>query len=238
MIGTDGQRKHVVEACYMNERKRLSPATGVGLMLALGGYLLVTLLLTVLEDVLSANAGALTGLALAWLLAGAVLLVVRWGEQRPFTSIGLKPIGGKAILLAIGLGILLSLTVPLLTLLVGQVIPATEEGSISAVAESAPVLLLLLSVLTAGVTEEILYRGYPMERLTELTGNVGIAAVISLVAFVLPHAVGWNLAHVVGVVIPLGIVLTGLYLWQRNLIFNMIVHTLIDLPLVFIALAA
>ena len=223
----------------VNRAGRLSRGTAAGLLLALGGQVVVALVIAwpVLRDNLSFNVLALFGFLLAWLLAGAVIAIVKLGEKRPLASIGLQAISGKEVLLAIVLGIALSLTVPLLTLLVAQIIPSGEEGSIGAVAASAPPLLLLLSVLTAGITEEILYRGYPIERLEEATGNVWIAAVVSLAAFILPHLVGWNTAHVVGVVLPLGIVLTVFYLWKRNLVFNMIVHTLIDLPLVFIALA-
>lgn len=103
-------------------------------------------------------------------------------------------------------------------------------------ASNFPWWILLLSVVTAGVTEEVLFRGYPLERLYEMTGNKWLSGLISLAFFVAIHAAGWNMAHVVGVVIPLGIILTGLYFWRRNLLFVMIVHVVIDLPLVFISL--
>jgi hypothetical protein len=41
--------------------------------------------------------------------------------------------------------------------------------------------------------------------------------------------------HVVGVVLPLGAVITGLYLWRRNVVV-IIAHFLLDLPLVLVAL--
>jgi len=138
--------------------------------------------------------------------------------------------------MAIGLGILLSLLVPVFTLLVNAVFPPSDTGTITQVTSNFSWWILLLSVLTAGITEEILFRGYPLERLHEITGNKWISGVISLIFFVAIHATGWNIAHIIGVVIPLGIILTGLYFWQRNLLFVMIVHVFIDLPLVFIAL--
>ena len=45
-----------------------------------------------------------------------------------------------------------------------------------------------------------------------------------------------GLSHVLGVVLPLGAVMTGLYLWRRNLWFLIITHFLIDLPIILIAL--
>jgi uncharacterized protein len=41
---------------------------------------------------------------------------------------------------------------------------------------------------------------------------------------------------VVGVVLPLGAVMTGLYLWRRNVVFMIITHFMLDLPIVLIAL--
>ncbi len=37
-----------------------------------------------------------------------------------------------------------------------------------------------------------------------------------------------------GVVLPLGMVLTGLYLWRRNLGFVILIHFITDLPLFLI----
>ena len=61
-------------------------------------------------------------------------------------------------------------------------------------------------------------------------------ALLSLAAFVALHLQGWNLGHVVGVVLPLGAVMTGIYLWRRNLMFMIITHSLLDLPIVLLTL--
>jgi membrane protease YdiL (CAAX protease family) len=52
------------------------------------------------------------------------------------------------------------------------------------------------------------------------------------------------LGYVLAVVLPLGAVMTGLYLWRRNLVFVIITHFvfviithfLLDLPIVLVAL--
>jgi len=107
---------------------------------------------------------------------------------------------------------------------------------VDSVASGAPAWLLLIVVLTASVTEELLFRAYPIEHLAPLTGNRWPGALLSLVAVVVLHLQGWNLGHVLGVVLPLGAVMTGLYLWRRNLIFMIITHFFLDLPIVLIAL--
>lgn len=178
----------------------------------------------------------LVGFGIFWGLAFAVLFFTRTVENRPLATIGWKPLSWKSALMAVGLGVLLSLLVPGLTLLVSKIFPPSNSGTVTQVVSNYSWWILLLSVLTAGITEEILFRGYSLERLHEITGNKWISGLISLIFFVVIHATGWNMAHIIGVVIPLGIILTGLYFWQRNLLFVMIVHVIIDLPLVFIAL--
>lgn len=56
--------------------------------------------------------------------------------------------------------------------------------------------------------------------------------------FVVAHLGSWSLAHIVGVVVPLGALMTWLYLWRRNLTVNIIAHAIIDAPLVVLALTA
>ncbi len=224
----------------MNVYTKMSFASKVGLALSLVGHLIISIVINLpqLETVLSPNAINLLGLLFVWILTGVLIFIVIRAEDRSLSSIGIKTITVKDGLLAVVLGIVLSLSVPALTLIVNQIIPSSEGGSIASVTGTVPATILLLGVLTAGITEEILYRGYPIERITEATGNKLLALAISVIAFTLPHIAGWNWAHIIAVVVPLGFVLSFLYMWKRNLIFNMIVHILIDLPLVFIALAS
>jgi uncharacterized protein len=95
---------------------------------------------------------------------------------------------------------------------------------VESVAGSAAAWLLLVIVLTASVTEELLFRAYPIEHLARLTGKRWPGALLSLATFVALHLQGWNLSHVFGVVLPLGAVMIGLYLWQRNLALMIIIH--------------
>lgn len=213
-------------------------ATATGLTLALVAPLLYALVIgpVLLQPRMTPTGYALTGFAVHWALALGLLALTRWGEGRSLVSLGIERLTWRMAALAVGLGVLLSLTVPLLTVLISQIIPAPESGGIVDTASGYTPGILLLSVLTAGITEEILFRGYAIERLIELTRRPWISALISLGVFVLTHLAGWNLAHVVGVVLPLGTILTALYMWRRNLVFVIIAHIMVDLPLVFIAL--
>lgn len=137
------------------------------------------------------------------------LMVIR-GENRKLHSIGFKWPSQKIVLQALGLGVIFSLAVHLLSALTSTVLPSEETGSIESVTQ-IPWWLMLLSALTAGVTEETLFRGYALERLLEWTDSKLLGSIISLAYFTAIHATGWNLNHIAGVVIPLGVVLITLY---------------------------
>lgn len=82
-------------------------------------------------------------------------------------------------------------------------------------------------VTRAAVAEEILFRGYPIERLEELTASRALAGFVSWAAFTIAHlgAWGWPQLMVAGFG---GAILTVLYHWRRNLWLNMIAHWIAD----------
>jgi membrane protease YdiL (CAAX protease family) len=82
-------------------------------------------------------------------------------------------------------------------------------------------------IVRAATFEEIYFRGFAIERLTEMVGSRPVAAAISLVTFSAEHVSYWGWAHLVVASFG-GAVLTGLYLWRRDLGANMIAHLLTD----------
>ena len=213
------------------------PAT-IGLTVALAGPFLVQFVLAplMLQSSLRPTIAVLLSQAMLWLLAGTVIAITRWWERKPWLWLGLRPITWRAVLLACVLGVVLVFAVAALTAAVIRLMPPSDGGTVDSVAASAPAWLLLVIVLTASVTEELFFRAYPIEHLARLTGSRWPGALLGLAAFVALHLQGWNLGHVIGVVLPLGAVMTGLYLWRRNLIFMIITHFLLDLPIVLLAL--
>lgn len=181
-------------------------------------------------------AATLTGLGTMWALAACVLLLTVRVEALPLASIGLRSTSARRLLVAAGTGIALSLLVPLLSVAAGRLLPGSGAGTIEdAVARSW--VLLLAAVVTAAVTEEVLFRGYAMERLLSATGSRWPAVAVPLVPFTVLHAGGWDTAHVVGVVVPLGLALSLLYLWTRDLVVVVVAHFFVDVPLVVLAAA-
>jgi uncharacterized protein len=122
-----------------------------------------------------------------------------------------------------------------LAVLAGRLFPAAQTADGLSAFAHKPAWLVLLAVATAGITEELIFRAYPLERLRTLTGRSWPGVVITLSVFV-PLHLPWGLAHMFGVVLPYGALMTGLYLWRRNLPFVMLTHLLVDVPVFLIAI--
>jgi membrane protease YdiL (CAAX protease family) len=103
---------------------------------------------------------------------------------------------------------------------------------------AVPLELRVLLVLTAAICEEFLYRGFGIEELAFLTGKRWLAALLSLVLFTVSHAGLYGLSA--ALIIPglVGAVLTGLYLWRRNLPSCMLMHAIMDAIVVIVLPAA
>ena len=100
----------------------------------------------------------------------------------------------------------------------------------AAIASSA-----LALVLTTAVTEEILWRGYVVERLGAWIGPV-VAAAIGLTVFTLGHVTFFGAGWLVSV-LPGAAATYALLLWRRNLYACMLCHAIGNVPIVAVALA-
>jgi len=170
--------------------------------------------------------------AAVWALTLAVIAIVLFWERRPLSSIGLGRPSWSAVSMGVavtaGLGLLAMAAVYALQN-AGMDMPQGQEDIVLGI----PVWLQLLVAASAGFTEEILFRGYAIERLTELTGNRWVGAILPIIVFGAVHAPFWGVAHAIVAGLS-GLWLTLLYLWRRNLWTNITAHALLD-GLVFIA---
>lgn len=171
------------------------------------------------------------GLAAMWVFAITVYVLLRHipgTPARPTIRLGWADLG-----IAVGVGIVGALLVPVLTLAATLVL---GETGLATTAGQVQVLILAASILTAAVTEEVLYRASPIELLVARRAPGWLVFALPWALFVVAHLGSWNLAHIIGVVVPLGALLTGLYLWRRNLTVNIVAHAIIDAPLIVLAL--
>jgi membrane protease YdiL (CAAX protease family) len=153
--------------------------------------------------------------------------VKRW-ELKPLSSIGLRVDGVRTSLLR-GLWlalIVLAVTVGLYLLLRGVGVRLGEDR---ANVFHPSLLVVTVSMLRAGVAEEIFYRGFAIERLQSLTGSKLLAALAPLTIFAVSHY-PQGLGGIVAVFV-LGGILTAFYLKYRDLLANIMAHFLADFVL-------
>jgi membrane protease YdiL (CAAX protease family) len=196
--------------------------TIVGLCLALLGIPAVTTLSRLAADPVASNVVLARELAILGVTA-LLIWIVRQRERLPLSSIGIRTDGiGRSLAWGVGLAVVCFAIV--IACLAGFSALGIHYGEGQVISRALP--LTLLTVVRAGISEEVLYRGYALERLQSLTGSKWIAAGATLVLFALFHyrqgLAGIFLAFVVGAV------LTGFYLWKRNLIANIFGHFLVD----------
>ena len=81
--------------------------------------------------------------------------------------------------------------------------------------------------ITAGICEELAFRGFLQRQFHALTGNIGLAVLAQGVVFGLFHAYqGWKNVVVISL---LGVLFGALAAWRRNLRANVIVHAWADI---------
>ena len=172
--------------------------------------------------------GKLWGGDVLWWAAAIVILVyVTAVERRGLSSIGMRrPSGwdiGWALIFAVitfvGIGVITTMIFPALHLHVNQ----ATYGSIV----YAPLSYRVALVTRAAVCEEILFRGYPLQRLEEWTGSAWLAGLITWALFTYAHLSSWGTAQLIVAGFG-GAILTVLFLWRRNLWANMLTHWLVD----------
>ncbi|MGA7537533.1 MAG: type II CAAX endopeptidase family protein [Steroidobacteraceae bacterium] len=175
------------------------------------------------------------GEILWWAAVLVLLLYVLAAEHRSLSSIGFRTPRGSdlgwglifGIALFVGAGILDGIVFPALHLKIDL---ATYRSIIG-----APIAYRVALVTRAAVCEEILFRGYSIERLKEWTGSAWLAGLISLAVFTFAHLTSWGAPQLI-VAAYGGAVLTVLYLWRGNIWANMLAHWIGDCSFIFLPL--
>ena len=174
-----------------------------------------------------ANTGHLVAYEIIWwILIVALLLYIRFVEQRPFSSISFRPISVKDVFIAVLTGVIIVAGLAGIYFVIFPALHLNEDQQVSKLI-STPFWWRLISVIRAAAGEEIIFRGYGIERLQELTNSRTMAGFISWAVFTLDHVESWAWSHVFLAGFG-GIILTILYLWRRKLWVNIIAHFIVD----------
>jgi len=201
--------------------KKVPAATWIGLVLSL--FAMVVIRYAVVFFVTEMTfASAVLKEVLIWISAVTLLVIIRRGEHLSFRSSGLGTCRWwKSILWGFVIAVVSAATVGGLAYLSGY-----GHGPGSAAFEKLPLWLITLIVFRAGVVEELFYRGYAIERLQMIGLGRFWSVTIPLVIFSLGHWSG-GAANIL-IALAAGIILTGFYLWRRDLVANMIGHGSVD----------
>lgn len=208
----------------MDARNRLSIV--VGLLVAWGGTALLVSPIMLRPGTSSLLLQCL-GQAALWLLLAVVIGIVVLWEKQPLASLWLRPFDLTALAWA---GVLVSINVVVLFPFTEWVRHSTQLPGYSQGMEQAlalPVWLRIVAVVTAGVVEETLFRGYAVTRLIYLTRSRWIAAVLATAVFAALHLPVWGpgpaLAFLLG-----GLATTAFFIWRRDLLAMVIAHVALD----------
>lgn len=159
----------------------------IGVLLALFGFLLLNLL-ELLTDI---EIGGFGVAVFKWILVAMIIFVVLIPERSPLASIGVVRLDRWDVLIGVGIFLFGMISVGVLTeTLVALGIDTAPFGSGENGQSTRTISAILVSLfigVTAEITEELLYRGYALERLEGLTGSTWIAGTVTAVVFILLH---------------------------------------------------
>lgn len=162
-----------------------------------------------------------------WVLLGLIIVIIVVGEGRSLDSIGLHAPTWSTLGLGLAAAALIEATGALVFPFLKRLgIVDYSEGL--ALLEKWPLWLLLFAILTAGVVEETLYRGYAIERLMWISGSYWWASVVAVILFGLVHLPFWGRGALVWSVFA-GSVFTLLYVWKHDLLACVLAHTICNL---------
>ncbi len=167
--------------------------------------------------------------ALFWAEGALVLVWLRFVEKRPLGSIGLRPPTWKTL----GYGLLTAFALILVFVVhFGFLVPhfhldGEHAGAVRNVILARPLWYRVLMVFRASVVEEILYRGYLIEKVREISGSAVLALLVSVAAFTCAHISGWGAVQLIPVAAG-GLIFALFYVWKRDLPSNMLAHFITD----------
>lgn len=168
------------------------------------------------------------GSGLEWLVTAVLIAFVVVIERRTLGSIGLRITSNDEMVSGVVLGMLIVLVAMAVTtfFLKHADVNTTDEVGVLFLAQPARWKVFL--ALTAGVTEEIIFRGYLIERTLELTGSGLVAGTLSVGAFTLAHRPRQRTLRVLAPIVGMAIGFVVAYLLIRNVVVLAIVHTAIN----------
>ncbi|MCI0507869.1 MAG: CPBP family intramembrane metalloprotease [Gammaproteobacteria bacterium] len=168
----------------------------------------------------------LGNVAALWVITFLVMGV--WlAAGRPPADLGLTPLTGLPAVISLAL-VLIIITIAVV--FYQTVMRLDQKYNWTFVPELLPrskqeLNLFLVLSATAGITEEILFRGYLIWYLSQF-GNVVFAVILSSLIFAVAHA--YQGAKAIAVIFPVGLLFAFLYVYSGSLLAPMMLHAAIN----------
>ena len=168
------------------------------------------------------------------LIVLVVFALARYREGLPLRRLGFARVGWSSMAIGLTLTLFFTMVVgPFAYWTVTQLNMGTFEEGLSNLA-TLPTWYLVLTIVFVATAEELLYRAYAIESLSAITGSVGIAGAVSLLAFAAAHVPMWGWGPALTTLVS-GAVATLVYVWRRDVVALIVAHTAADLYGIVIA---
>jgi uncharacterized protein len=161
-------------------------------------------------------------------LVAVVVIIARRGEHLPWSEVGFGRVSWASVGWAVALICFLAFAFgPLASALLDRNgVGSLRTGTV--LLKELPLWYLILTIVLVAAGEEWLYRGYAIERLASVIGNIWPAAMISLIAFTAAHIPMWGVGPSLNALLG-GAIFTAFYAWRRDVTSLILAHVATDL---------
>jgi membrane protease YdiL (CAAX protease family) len=171
--------------------------------------------------------------SMIWATVALVAIYLTWRSGQPLSSIGFRRENPVA---AIGAGIVATIAIyaaVLVTALTVAILTRTSRETMTAPAREIldllgpPSWLMTFAIAgTAGVFEEIVFRGFLLTRLRVVLGGWTAAIAVGALLFAVPHI--WQGRWAVVLILPVAAVLSMTFVLRRSVIAPILAHFLFN----------
>ena len=164
-----------------------------------------------------------------WSMLFVTLGYVRLVEGRSLASIGIvRPRVMTAVSGIAAALVMMFVAFPLAGAIVSHLHLSTHsEQAAASIYGHTPAWYRWLLVTRAALVEEVVFRGYLIERTENVTGSSLLAAILSIVTFCFAHLAFWGWQPLIGIAVG-AVPLVALYLWRRDLWACILAHWVTD----------
>lgn len=164
-----------------------------------------------------------------WLVFGFIWFGLRLRKQSMRILLGEHWGGARQIPVDIGIGVLFLIASNLVLSLIGHLLKASPNSAVRSILPhtAAQIAVYFLLTVTAGVCEEIIFRGYLQRQFSFFFKNAVVGIILQGVIFGASH--GYQGPKYMLIIVVYGVLFGALAQQRRSLLPGMIAHFLQDL---------